>query len=165
MKYFIFVLLLVANVNFASELKRGDFNTVVETAIKNNKYVVVEFFSKGCGWCKTMEKKTYEDKKVKELLKKDFLLARIDVEDDSYTFKYSDKTYALDEFLMAVQIRGIPSTAFMDAKGQFVTIIPGYIPAETFYNILLYIKTNCYEKSISFQDFTKRKGKCEESSK
>ena len=45
---------------------------------------------------------------------------------------------------------------FFDKKGEPITVIPGYIPPETFLPILKYIKQEWYLKKISFKEFLKK---------
>ena len=85
---------------------------------------------------------------------------RINAESESETATYKGKTYTNLELTRAFGVNGFPSLAFLNPDGEIITIVPGYIPAETFIYILDYIDQECYKKQMSFQEFMKRKGDC-----
>jgi thioredoxin-related protein len=161
MKRLSLVFLLLSTFISAQQLKWYDFNSGIAASIKEKKPLILNFYTEWCGYCKMMDKKTYNNPKVKELLGKDFILVRMDGEDENYLVKYKGQNYSVMEFLMAVKVKGFPATGFLDKSGEFITLIPGMIPAETFYQLLLYMKTACYDQSISFEEFVDKANKCE----
>ena len=141
-----------------------DFNTGLEKASKENKHVLIDFYADWCYWCKVMDEKTFQDKRVEKKLFKDFIPVRLDAEDKAATVRFRGQTFTNPELTQAFGITGFPSLVFLDAETQLITKIPGYVPAEEFSLILDYIKLKCYETTVSFDDF-KKKGGCEEKKK
>jgi thioredoxin-related protein len=137
------------------------FDKGLAKAKSEKKNMIVDFYTDWCHWCKVMDEKTFSDAEVNKKLVKDFVAVRIDAEDDSKTATYKGKTLTNVELTRAFGVRGFPSLAFIDPEGEVITIIPGYIPAETFSYLLDYIHEACYKKQMSFDEFMKKKGECE----
>ena len=74
---------------------------------------------------------------------------------------YDNKKYTAEEFMSALQIRGLPSFIFMDKTGHVIGVIPGVFPPDLFSQILSYIKDACYLKKISLETFVENPKKCE----
>jgi thioredoxin-related protein len=128
---------------------------------KLGKPMLIDFYTDWCHWCKVMDEKTFNNPKVKAFLKAHFIAVRIQAEDKNAHLTYKGKKYNHVEFSKAAGVRGYPSLAFLDKKGELITIIPGYVPAETFLPILKYIRKECYLKKISFDDFLKKQDECD----
>jgi thioredoxin-related protein len=137
-----------------------DFNTGLQKATSQNKPILVDFYTDWCHWCKVMDEKTFQDPKVAQKLQQDFIAVRINAEDREKTVTYKGQTFSNIQFTQAFRITGYPSLGFLDAKGEAITVIPGYVPPETFINILGYIDQECYKKQISFEDYLKKKAEC-----
>ncbi|MCI0515000.1 thioredoxin family protein [candidate division KSB1 bacterium] len=138
-----------------------DFNSGLQKAASQNKPILVDFYTDWCHWCKVMDEKTFHDPKVAQKLQQDFIAVRINAEDRDKTVTYKGQTYSNIQLTQAFRITGYPSLGFLDAKGDAITVIPGFIPPETFINILGYIDQECYKKQISFEDYLKKKTECQ----
>lgn len=128
-------------------------------ALKEKKYLVVDFYTNWCKWCKVMEEKTYANQEVLKVIHKHFVLAKVDADKVENILEYNNKNYSLGEFLTALNVTGFPSTAFFDPKGNIITLVPGMIPANIFVSILHYIRQECYQQQISFQEYQEKKMK------
>lgn len=128
---------------------------------KQGKPMLVDFYTTWCHWCKVMDEKTFNHQEVKAFLQAHFIAVRILAEDKNAYLTYKGKKYNHVEFSKAAGVRGYPSLAFFDKKGEIITIIPGYVPADSFLPILKYIKQECYMKKISFKDFLKKQEECD----
>ncbi len=143
-----------------NQLQVFDFNKAYTKAKKENKFLILDIYSKFCGYCVKMEKTTYKDKKVVKMINKHFIFAKIDSDNTSYQVNYQKEKYSVDNFLTALEIQGLPATGFLNKKGEFLTVLPGFIPAKQMITILTYIKDDCYTKKISFSDFMKNQKVC-----
>jgi len=120
------------------------FDQAVEKAAAEKKYVVVDFYTDWCKWCKVMDDKTYADSSVVTALDENFVIAKINGE-SSETITFMGKTMSQSDFTMNMKIRGFPSTLFMDSDGEVIDILPGYIEAPVFLKILAYVSTEAYK--------------------
>jgi thioredoxin-related protein len=138
-----------------------DFNKGIALSGKEGKPMLVDFYTDWCHWCKVMDEKTFSQRDVKDYLEKYFVTVRIQAEDRQASVSYKNKTYSNIDFTRAAGITGFPSIAFFDRQGNPVTVIPGYIPPETFLSILKYIKQECYKQKMSLQEFLKKQDECD----
>jgi len=137
------------------------FNDGVAKAAKEKKNMIVDFYTDWCHWCKVMDEKTFNNDSVATKLSERFVTVRINAEDPSGTAIFKDQTMNNVELTRAFGVRGFPSLAFISSEQEIITLIPGYVEADMFYNILEYIDKECYKKQMSFEDFMKKKGDCE----
>lgn len=132
------------------------FNQGLTLAEKQDKVVLVDFYTNWCHWCKVMDEKTFRNESVASLLQRRFITVRVNAEDmnERVTFRGQDMTNV--QLTRAFNVTGFPSLAFLDSKGEPITIIPGYIPPEEFIHILNYIDKGCYKQQMPFEEFKKK---------
>ncbi len=157
-----FIFVLAGSSSLAGSLTWLPFNEALERAVSEEKPLLVDFYTDWCHWCKVMDAKTFGDPEVARVLERDFVLSRIHAEDARSRLKYRDTTYTNVQFTRAMGVRGFPSIAFFDRKGNAITVIPGYVEAPTFLYMLAYVRDGCYTRQMSFEEFIRRKGDCED---
>ena len=91
---------------------------------KSNKPVIVDFGKKSCTACSELEHITFQDSKVKELLK-DFKFIKVDLTNNSKDDK---------EILSKYELFGTPNIIFFDKNNKFLEnkTITGFISPESF---------------------------------
>ncbi len=141
MKKMTFVL-AIAFVLFASAAFSQDYDSALKTAKKENKPLLLYFFSKSCYYCTLMDSKTLADKEITAVLKKDFIFLRVDV----------DKS---DDLSRLYRISGTPSSWFIESSGKPLGQIPGYIETRDYKIILEYMKGGHY-KEMDLRDYIKK---------
>lgn len=130
------------------------FDKGIELAKKENKVLVVDFYTDWCQWCKVMDDKTYGNKEVIKYTKENVIMAKLNAETDE-KFKFKNAFYSGRELTMLFGVRGFPTTVFLDANGDLITSVSGFIPADKFTMILKYMAENWYEK-MKFDEFVKK---------
>lgn len=139
-----------------------NFNEGLDKAAKEKKNMIVDFYTDWCHWCKVMDEKTFANDSVAAKLSKRFVTVRINAESPTEKATFQGKEFTNIELTQAFRVSGFPSLAFISPEMEVITVIPGYIQAEQFNHILDYIDQECYKKQTSFEEFLKRKGKCDD---
>lgn len=140
-------------------MKWHDFNSGLEEAKKDKKYIMIDMYASWCGWCKVMEKETFGNKKVTEILKKNFITVRVNM-DSRELINYKGYKLGPAEFSRLFGVQGLPTVVFLDDKGEFVDKVSGFVKADLFSIILQYIADECYKKQVQFKDYAEGRVKC-----
>ncbi len=133
MKKYSFLVAIVLLLLASAALADPNYYTALDMAKKENKPVLLYFYSDSCYYCGVMDKKTLADKEVATMLKKDFVFMRVD----------ADKP---DELTRLYRIAGTPSSWFLESSGKRLGEVPGYIPPSDYKRVLEYIKGKHYNE-------------------
>lgn len=125
---------MVALLLFASAAFGQDYDGALKAAKRENKPLLLYFFSRSCPYCGLMDKKTLADKDIAAVLKRDFIFLRIDV----------DSSTRLDRLY---RVSGTPSSWFVEPTGKRIGEVPGYVEARTYRTVLDYVKGRHYEET------------------
>lgn len=162
----IFLVLILSLSIFSSGVKLNKYNYKdgYAKALKEKKPIVIDLYTDWCHWCKVMEEKTFNDPAIKKVLNSKFVFIQVNPETSKETITFSHENGefkgSVAEFTQALGVSGYPSMVFMDKNGKVVTMMPGYIPKETFSPLLNYMKDECYSKKLAFQEYMDKKGDC-----
>ncbi len=137
----------------SSKVNWKTFDNAISESQKENKKVIVSVYTDWCSWCKKMEKSTYGDAKVYEYLNENFASAKVNAE-SSNKLSYDGRSYTERELTQAFGITGYPATIFLDEERKPITVVPGYIEAKDFINILTFIEGDIF-KTKSYEDYLK----------
>ena len=121
------------------------YGEALERAAKEDKHVLIDFYTTWCGWCKVMDSKTYTDPTVVGLLNQHFLIAKINAE-SGRKFPVKDTQISGQELAAQFGVRSFPMTSFLMPDGTKIANLPGYIPAEKFTKVLEFVHTRGYLK-------------------
>lgn len=145
------VLFFNSNTNAGGNLKWYSFKEGYEKAVKEKKFLVVDFYTDWCHWCKVMDEKTYSQEVIINELNKNFVLVKLNPEKGG-TVSFRGETYSSADFARAAQVSGYPATGFFTRTGDFINTIVGYQDVEKFKTIIQYFVNDHYMK-FGFEDF------------
>ncbi|MEA2088150.1 MAG: thioredoxin fold domain-containing protein [Candidatus Caldatribacteriota bacterium] len=123
-------------------------------AEKENKYVLIYFYTDECSWCKKMVDQTYSNEEVKKILSDKFVAVKIDARSENKVMENGEE---ISERKLATlyQVSGYPTTWFLDSNHSRVAPLPGYVATEQFIPVLNYIGEGWY-KTISFKEYMEK---------
>lgn len=132
------------------------FNEGILKAKKENKHIVIDFYTDWCGWCKKMDKDTFSAPTVEKYLFDNFVPIRINAENATEKLQFKGKTYTPVQLTRAFQVTGYPSIAFLTPGLEVVAVIPGYIEKDMFMNLLRYMISESYKSKMTLEEFLKK---------
>jgi len=133
------------------------FEPGLAAAKKEKKMTVVDFYTTWCGWCKVMDKETYGHASIIKYAKEKLVLVKVNAESEEKT-RFREQEYTYRELAAAFGVNSYPATAFIDANGEVLTLVPGYIPADKFLPVLEFLNDG-HHKTMKFEEFlAKRNG-------
>jgi len=130
------------------------YNEVLALAEKENKYVLIDFYTDWCGYCKKMDEETYSNEEVKSILNENFVIVKVNAESENKVIENGEEITER-ELAKLYQVTGYPTTWFLESNHSRIAPLPGYITAEQFIPVLNYIGEE-WHKSISFKEYLEK---------
>jgi len=145
----------------ASLVKWYNIEEAMKLNEKNPKKIFIDVFTDWCGWCKTMDKNTFNDPQIAEYLNKYYYPVKFNAE-SSQDINYKGIVYknkgagsrSTHDFALAL-LNGqasYPSVVYMDGENNLLTAVPGYTPPADIEPILVFFGEDYY-KTTKWEDF------------
>ncbi|MFQ6054945.1 MAG: thioredoxin family protein [Methanosarcinales archaeon] len=96
-------------------------------AQEQDKPILVYFWAQWCQYCEKLETETLPNEKVSKILKNDFVLVAIDLDEQGEVAQRYGVSYP-------------PQELFLDKNGTIITRVPGYVDADRFLRELKEVK-------------------------
>ncbi|MEE9364653.1 MAG: DUF255 domain-containing protein [Cellulophaga sp.] len=167
-KYLFFLAIPFATLSISAQevnwLSWDEATKLAETD-KNPKKVFVDVYTDWCGWCKKMDKDTFQNAEVAAYMSKTYYMVKMDGEGKE-PIKYQGKEYKFvpsgrkgyHEFAAALMQGKLsyPTTIFLDEKQKMLSPVPGYQKPVPFLKIAKYFGDNIY-KEKDWKTYTESK--------
>ncbi|TYB31460.1 MAG: thioredoxin family protein [Candidatus Mcinerneyibacterium aminivorans] len=149
--FFIFIFSYIS-----AEVNWIDYNKSREISKKQNKTILLYFYSTNCPYCQKMEDEIFADKSISGIINENFIPVKINLQKNETIDKGGQFETTL-ELARHYQVRGTPNTYFIDFENNPLTRVPGFAPPKTFKILLNYIASESY-KNIEWKEYyNKRK--------
>lgn len=131
------------------------YGAAVRDAKKSGRKILVDVYTVWCGWCKRMDRDVYARADVIRILSSSFELVKLNAE-SSAQHEVDGVAYSEKEIASGYGVTGYPTTIFLNADAEGITVLPGYIKPDQFLAVLEYIGKELY-KTTSWDAFLKSK--------
>jgi thioredoxin-related protein len=131
------------------------FEEAVEKSKTEKRKIIIDVYTDWCGWCKVMDKNTFNDPEVAKLLNEKFYPVKFNAEQTAdvvfkgTTFKFipngNSGVHQLAAALLNNQL-SYPSIVFVEEDFKSVSPIPGFKKRDEFHKMLTYFVTEYYKK-------------------
>lgn len=125
------------------------------TTEKNPKKVFIDVYTDWCGWCKKMDKDTFQNPEVASYMADNYYMVKMDGEGKE-PIEFKGKMYKFvpsgrngyHEFAAALMQgrMSYPTTIFLDEQLNILSPVPGYQKPEPFLDIARYFGDNIYKE-------------------
>jgi len=133
------------------------FDDGMAKAKSENRYILVDFYTSWCKYCKMLDENTFANAEVAKRLNTDFVAVKVNAEGDGkVTLDGEDMTE--QQLAAKLQVTGYPTLWFFNPKGEKLKFLPGYSPPEDFVHILDYVSSGGMERNEDFGKFLEERG-------
>jgi len=139
------------------EAKFYGFDEGMAKAKADNKYVMVDFHTSWCKYCKMLDSNTFTDAGVINRLNNDFVAIKVDAEGDG-KLTYDGKQITENQLASSLKVTGYPTIWFFKPDGEKLKYLPGYSPAKDFVHILDYVSSGGMERNEDYSKFLEKQG-------
>ncbi|MEQ5789572.1 DUF255 domain-containing protein [Muricauda sp. NFXS6] len=149
-------LLLVGATAHAQDIQWISWEKAVELSQTDAqpKKIFVDVYTDWCGWCKKMDKNTFQNPEVSKYMQDNFYMVKMDaegkdpIEYQGKTFKFVPSGRRGYHELAAALLQGkmsYPTVVFLDEQLNMLSPVPGYQQVEPFMQIAKYFGDNIYK--------------------
>ena len=151
------------NLEAGDGIEWQDWNSAIKMAEESPKKLFVDIYTDWCGWCKKMDKSTFQDPSVVKYINDNFIPVKfnaeqkeeIDYKGHTLKFRASGRrgVHELAYSLLDGRL-GYPAYVYLDEQQNRITISPGYKDAKTMIKELEFIGGDHY-KTTSYDQFVR----------
>jgi len=139
------------------------FEEAIQKAKTEKRPVFIDVYTDWCGWCKVMDKNTFNDPQVSRLLNEKFYAVKFNAEQredvvfDGHTFKFIPSGRSGYHELAAALLNNqlsYPTVVFLDEEFKMIQPLAGYRKAPEFHIIAQFIGEGHY-KTVKWDEWQK----------
>jgi thioredoxin-related protein len=136
------------------EVKWMTFEQAVEKSKTEKRKIFIDVYTDWCGWCKVMDKNTFNDPKIASILNEHFYPVKFNAEQredivfQGNTFKFIESGNSGYHQLAAALLNNqmsYPTVVFLDENFALITPLAGYQKAPEFHKVVTFIGNDHYK--------------------
>lgn len=134
------------------------YDQALTKSVVENVPTLLYFYSDNCSWCRKMEKENFDNKEVQEILIEKFTSVRVNSNSSNAVLIGEQKITERQLTAELYNVTGLPTIWFLDNENQRIANLPGFVPTDTFLDILQYIGEGYY-REYTFPEYLELKQK------
>lgn len=131
-------------------LQWHSFEDAIAIADSTQRPIFVDVWAPWCGWCRKMKREVYPE--LKQQLRSSFVLTRINRNDTQTTHRYNGNKLSSLKLAQQLKTRSVPAMVLLNAKGEYILQLSGFMEAVKLKPVLGYIRSGAY-RSMRFENF------------
>jgi len=135
----------------APEIEWVSIEKGLNDAKDRDKKILVNVFTDWCDFCKKMTTSVYPDSAVRSTVYEHFVSVGLNAESEKMV-QYQGETLTEKELARKMGIRSYPTMLFLNSDGELILQSNGYMPANDFSRMLMYMGSNAY-LTMEFIDY------------
>jgi thioredoxin-related protein len=145
------LLFLIPIFGEAQSVKWISIEQLQQLSKKEKRKVMIDVYTSWCGWCKTMDKNTFNYGPIAKYLNENYYAVKLNAE-SNIKISFNGKEYGMDGKYNEISVEllrgemGFPTTVFLDEEFNMIQSLPGYIDADKFEMIIQYFGDDYYKK-------------------
>ena len=141
----------------------------IQQSIDQDKKVIIDLYTKWCGWCKKMDNTTFSDSTIVDYINENYIAIKFDAEhrgdliygEEVYKFTKGGRRgyHALAAKMTHGRLR-YPTIVFLDENAEVIQALPGFQSANNLEKILTYFAGDHHKKTpwpIYQMDYDRKK--------
>ena len=160
--FFVLIFLIsVPVIGNAQQVEWLTFEEAVEKSKVEKKKIFIDVYTDWCGWCKVMDKNTFNSPEIATYLNENFYPVKLNAEQredityQGYTYKWvaggRNGYHELAAGLLNNEL-SFPTVVFLDEEFQILSPLKGYHKPAFFEKVVTYFGENHY-KTTSWKDY------------
>jgi thioredoxin-related protein len=135
----------------APEIEWVSIEEGLQDAKESGKKVLVNVYTDWCDFCKKMTNTVYPDSTVRSSVYEHFVSVGLNAESEKMV-QYQGESLTEKDLARKLGIRSYPTMLFLNSDGELILQSNGYMPANDFNRMLVYMGSNAY-LTMEFIDF------------
>lgn len=162
------LILLVASFVSAQEINWMTLEEATAAQKKEPRKIMIDAYTKWCGPCKMLAKKTFKNKSVVEYVNKNYYAVKFNAEGNeeikyngntftnpNYDPKKANRRNSAHQLARHLGVSAYPTILFLDEKGALIGPLPGYRTPRQLELFLKLFKNDDYKKIKEKDDWSK----------
>lgn len=129
------------------------FEEAIAIAEATNRPIFVDVWAPWCGWCRKMKRDVYPE--LTTPLNNEFILTRLNRDDNTTKHQYLNRNLTSMELAKQLRTQSVPAIVMLNAEGEHLLNLSGYIEADALQPVLKYISSDAYETQ-TFETFKQK---------